>query len=62
MQIPAPSALLTALRHAAPAGPEREISIDDAQHTGCVAYRDNFRFALSIGDWFTYTMHRFPYL
>ncbi|PVC82031.1 hypothetical protein DBP19_33805 [Streptomyces sp. CS090A] len=62
LQIPAPPALLTALRHAAPAGPEREISLNDAQHAEYVAYRDNFCFALSTGDRFMYTMHRSLYL
>ncbi|MEU0163080.1 hypothetical protein ABZ154_30810 [Streptomyces sp. NPDC006261] len=62
LQIPAPLTLLAALREAAPAGAAREISLDAAQHSEYVAYRDKFCFALSTGDWFMYTMHRSLYL
>ncbi|MGW7397141.1 hypothetical protein ACWGH7_11595 [Streptomyces cyaneofuscatus] len=58
LQIPAPPALLAALEQAAPAGPQREISLDGGQHAEYVAYRDKFCFALSTGEWFMYTMHR----
>jgi len=62
LQIPAPPALLASLRHATPAGPEREVSLDGPQHAEYVTYRDKFCFALSTGDWFMYTMHRSLYL
>ncbi|MBT2375929.1 hypothetical protein J7E90_00715 [Streptomyces sp. ISL-111] len=62
LRIPAPLALLASLRHAAPAGPEREVSLDGARHAEYEAYRDQFCHALSTGDAFMYTMHRSLYL
>lgn len=62
LQIPAPPALLAALEQAAPAGPEREISLNDAQYAEYEAYRDQFCNALSTGDAFMYEMHRSLYL
>ncbi|MET9923888.1 MULTISPECIES: hypothetical protein [unclassified Streptomyces] len=62
LQIPAPLSLLASLRHAAPAGPEEEVHLDEAQHAEYVTYSDEFCYALSTGDWFTYTMHRSLYL
>ncbi|MFF3099223.1 hypothetical protein [Streptomyces cyaneofuscatus] len=62
MQIPAPPALLESLRDAAPAGPEREVSLSGAQHTEYVTYRDQFCHTLSTGDAFLYEMHRSLYL
>ncbi|MEV1087805.1 hypothetical protein [Streptomyces microflavus] len=62
LQIPAPHALLAALRDAAPAGPVQEVSLDAAQNAEYATYGVQFCHALSSGDWFTYTMHRSLYL